>query len=123
MTSLELGTRLVALCNQGQSETAVRELYSAEVVSVEGEDSEQMPAHMQGLDKVLEKNQWWANTHEVHSVTAQGPFKGLRDDQFAVHFHLDTTPVGGERSQMTEVGLYEVADGKIVKEEFLYLLG
>ena len=115
MTSLELGTRLVALCNQGQSETAVRELYSAEIVSVEGEDSEQTPARMQGLDKVLEKNQWWEKNHEVHSVTAQGPFKGLRDDQFAVHFHLDTTPVGGERSQMTEVGIYQVEGDKIVR--------
>ena len=38
-------------------------------------------------------------------------------------FSLDATPKGGERMQMTEVGLFTVKDGKVVQEEFLYLMG
>ena len=33
-----------------------------------------------------------------------------------------TNKPSGERSQMVEVGLYTVAGGKVVQEEFLYLM-
>ena len=59
----------------------------------------------------------------IHSTTARGPFVGNRDDQFAVQFDMDITPKDGERTQLTEVALYTVADGKIAQEEFLYLMG
>jgi hypothetical protein len=37
---------------------------------------------------------------------------------------MDVTPkASGERVQMREVGLYTIAGGKIVQEEFLYLMG
>lgn len=53
-----------------------------------------------------------------------GPFCGHREDQFVVHFVMDVTPkAAGERTQLNEVALYTVANGKIVQEEFLYLMG
>ncbi|MEE4361272.1 MAG: SnoaL-like domain-containing protein [Pseudomonadales bacterium] len=59
--------------------------------------------------------------HEVHGLSAEGPFIGPRDDRFAVRFVLDVTPRGGARMQMTEVALHDVRDGRIVQEAFLYL--
>lgn len=48
-------------------------------------------------------------------------YAGHREDQFGVHFNLDATfKRSGERSQMEEVGIYTVANGKLVQEEFLY---
>jgi hypothetical protein len=82
-----------------------------------------MPARMEGVDAIRGKNQWCYANNEVHSTSATGPFVGHRDDQFVVRFHLDVTPIGGERMQMDEVGLFTVKDGKVAQEEFLYLMG
>jgi hypothetical protein len=121
--ALRLGTRLVQLCNDGESEKAVDELYSDRIVSIEGQGTDEMPARMEGIDAIRKKGEWWYANHEVHAMTATGPFCGHRDDQFVVHFALEVTPKGGERMQMNEVGLYTVADGKVAQEEFLYLMG
>jgi hypothetical protein len=121
--ALRLGTRLVQLCNDGESEKAVDELYSDRIVSIEGQGTHEMPARREGIDSIRKKGEWWYANHEVHAMTATGPFCGHRDDQFVVHFALEVTPKGGERMQMNEVGLYTVADGKVAQEEFLYLMG
>ena len=43
------------------------------------------------------------------------------EDRFALIFDMDVTNrETGQRMQMREVGLYTVADGKIVREEFFY---
>ena len=97
--------------------------FYAEAEAPEGEGSEEMPARLEGLDAVLGKHGWWYEHHEVHSSTAEGPYVGFRDDQFAVRFLLDVTPKGGERAQMEEVALYTACDGKITREEFLYRMG
>ena len=83
-----------------------------------------MPARLEGIDAVRGKAQWWYENHEIHSTRATGPFCGHRDDQFVVEFEMDVTPkASGERTQMREVGLYTIADDKVVQEEFLYLMG
>lgn len=123
MSAIEVGKRLVELCNAGEPEQAVDELYDEKIVSIEGQGSEEMPARMEGLEAIRAKADWWYDNHEVHGMTATGPYCGHRDDQFVVQFDLDVTPkASGERTQMREVGLYTVSDGKVVQEEFLYLV-
>jgi hypothetical protein len=122
--ALKIGTRLVALCNDGESEKAVDELYADGIVSIEGQGSEDMPARMEGIAAIRKKSEWWFANHEVHSMKATGPFCGHRADQFVVLFELEMTPKAtGERTRMTEVGLYTVEGGKVAQEEFLYLMG
>jgi len=122
--ALEIGTRLVKLCNEDKGLEAVDELYGPGIVSIEGQGSDEMPARMEGIQAVRGKSVWWYDNHEVHASKAVGPFVGHRDDQFVVEFEIDVTPKAtGERTQMREVGLYTVADGKVVQEEFLYLMG
>ena len=58
----------------------------------------------------------------VHNVYAEGPFAGNGDDHVVVRFGMDAT-IDGQRTQMTEVGLFTVANGKIVKEVYLGLVG
>jgi limonene-1,2-epoxide hydrolase len=122
-TALEIGTQLVPKFNNEGGEACVDALYADDVVSIEGQGTEEMPARMEGVDAIRGKNQWWYANNEVHSISATGPFVGHRDDQFVVRFHLDVTPIGGERMQMDEVGLFTVKDGKVAQEEFLYLMG
>ena len=122
--ALEIGTRLVQLFNDGQAIEAVDQLYGDNVVSIEGQGTEEMPARMEGIEAVHGKSEWWFANNEVHSTKATGPFIGHREDQFIVHFELDITPKeSGERMQMSEVGLYTTEGGKVVQEEFLYQVG
>lgn len=122
MTSaMDVGKRLVELCQAGKSEEAVGELYADGVVSIEGQGTEEMPARMEGLEAIKGKSEWWFANNEVHSMVATGPFCGHREDQFVVKFDMDLTPKGGDRMKLSEVGIYTVVDGKVSQEEFLYL--
>ena len=120
----EIGTQLVALSNAGKEAEFVEKYYDEKIVSIEAQGSEEMPARQEGIQAIRGKHQWWYDNHEIHSSKAVGPFCGHRDDQFAVLFEMDTTyKPSGQRSQMTEVALYTVRDGKVVQEEFLYRVG
>jgi len=123
MSAIEVGTKLVTLCNAGKSMEAVDTLYSEKIVSIEAQAGDALPQRMEGIDAVRGKSEWWYDNNEVHSMTATGPFCGHRDDQFVVKFDLDATPKGGERMQMQELGIYTTDGDKIVQEEFLFLAG
>ena len=124
MSAIEIGTRLVQLCNDGKAEEAVDQLYSPDIVSIEGQGTDEMPARMEGIEAIRKKSEWWFANHEIHSMQAIGPFCGHRDDQFVVQFEIDVTnKPSGERTQMSEVGIYTLKDGKVVQEEFLYRMG
>ena len=61
----------------------------------------------------------WYDTYEVNSVNVEGPFVG--EDQFAVRYDFETTAkADGTKMRMTEMALYTVKDGKIVREQFYY---
>jgi ketosteroid isomerase-like protein len=110
---------LVALCREGRNLDAVNKLYSPRIVSIEPVGNEAMPAEMTGIDAIRQKHEWWDANNEVHSMEVNGPFLG--DNQFAVQYDFDTTfKPTGQRNRMTEMALYTVKDGKIVREHFYY---
>jgi len=122
MTAQEIGNQLVALCREGKNLEAIETLYAPGVVSVEAMSSPEMPAEMAGLEAITGKNKWWMDNHEVHDAMCEGPFP--HGDRFIVRFKYDVThKPSGRRMQLDEMGLYTVADGKIVKEEFFYSMG
>lgn len=125
MSVLELGQKMVEMVNQGPAGEAdfVSQYYADDVISIEGQGSDEMPARIEGLDAIRAKHAWWYDNNDVHSTVLQGPYIGHRDDQFVVHFTMEMTPKGGERTQMVEVGLYTVKNNKIAQEEYLYLMG
>lgn len=123
MSAIEVGRKLVELCNAGKADQAVAQLYDEKIVSIEGQGTEEMPARMEGLDAIRAKAAWWEDNHEVHASKATGPFCGHREDQFVVQFDMDVTPKQtGERATFREVGIYTVAGDRVVQEEFLYLM-
>jgi len=121
-STVEIGKKLVELCNQGKNLEAVNSLYGSNIVSIEICGDENMPARMEGIEAIRGKNTWWLENHTVHSGSAMGPFP--KDDKFIVHFKMDVTakagPMAGKRMPLEEAGLYTVKDGKIVQEEFFY---
>jgi len=114
-----VANELVSLCRAGRNLDAIGKLYSPKIVSIEPVGNEAMPAEMTGIDAIRQKNEWWLANYEVNSAEVNGPFVG--GDQFAVQYLLDTTfKPSGQRSVMTEMALYTVKDGKIVREQFFY---
>jgi hypothetical protein len=111
---------LVSHCRVGDFAAAIRNLYSPDIVSIESMGNETMPREMKGIDAIRGKNQWWADNHVVHSSVVDGPFIG-EDNKFAVYYNFDVTfKPNGKRNSMEEMALYEVKDGKIVREQFFY---
>jgi limonene-1,2-epoxide hydrolase len=73
---------------------------------------------MRGIGQVREKTDWWLQNMQVHSFKANGPF--VAHDRFVVQYDADFTDKNSKkRMQLSEVGVYTVKDGKIVREEFL----
>ena len=116
MTTQELATAFAALCKSGKHDEAGEKYWSDDIVSCEAMPGDM--ARIQGRAGVNAKGAWWYANHEIHSVTTEGPY--VNGDQFILRFQMDVTPKGGERIKMDEMGVYTVADGKVVEERFFY---
>lgn len=120
MNTQTIANQLVAFCKQGQTDEA-KSLYADDAVSVEAGEPPGASREAVGLHAIREKETWWFENHEVHSLTVTGPWP--HEDRFIVGFQIDVTPKStGQRIQMDEMGLYTVKDGKIVREEFFYTM-
>lgn len=118
MNNQQIGEKLVTYSNQDRADLAVDELYGEDIVSIEVDGNTVV-----GIAAVRDKHAGWYDNNEVHSAVAEGPYVGHDADKFVVRFAVDVTPKGGERGQFSEVGIYTVTGGKIVREEFLPLAG
>src|SRR5512139_3356590 len=92
-TTLEVGTKLVEFCRQGQNIQAIETLYAPNIVSIEAAANPTFPRRTEGLAAIKSKNEWWLANHEVHSAEVQGPFP--HDDRFIVYFKYEVTPKDG----------------------------
>ena len=117
MTTQEVANALVDYCRRGEFKTAIKELYAQDIVSYEPQGS---PApETKGWDNVWQKTlQWEEMTAEVHSATCSDPI--VSEDYFSVTMTMDVTFKNGHRSQMSEVCVYGVRDGKIWYEQFFF---
>ena len=119
-TTEEVATKLADYCRKGEWMKAVEDLYAKDIVSVEARAMENMPAEMRGLDQVRGKTEWWEKNFEVRSCKVGGPF--VARDTFVVQFDVDVTEKASKnRMQMSEVGIYQVKNGKVAREQFLPL--
>lgn len=65
-----------------------------------------------------DKVDWWVNAMQVHSFEASEPF--VAHNRFVVQYDAEVTEKESKkRRKMSEVGIYTVRNGKIIREEFL----
>src|SRR4029077_517079 len=118
METKEIAEKVVQLVRKQAWYEALDELYDDNVVSVEAYSAAGGPTEARGKEGVRGKIDWWVNAMEIHSFDASGPFVG--HDRFVVQYDADVTEKNSkQRRTMSEVGVYTVKDGKIVREEFL----
>jgi ketosteroid isomerase-like protein len=119
MTLQEIANELVAGCREDRARANLTKLYAPDAVSVEAMDMGG-GRETRGVAGIDGKHQWWDDNHTVTGGKVEGPFLH-GDDRFAVIFAMQgTNKADGKAFDMTEVGLYEVKGGKIVREEFFY---
>ena len=124
MSAKEIGQKLVAFCREGKNLESVNTLYAKDVESVEAAPPPSGGDRTtKGIEAVRGKNQWWAENHEIHEAHVEGPWPHGAD-RFVVRFAYDVTnKPSGRRMKMDEIGVFTVADGKVVKEEYFYDMG
>ena len=118
MTTQDIANRLRELFKENKWMEAQEELFSEDAESIE-------PAHSpglqtaKGLDAIRKKGQDFNNmVEEVHGGYASEPI--VAGNHIAVAMGIDATYKGMGRQKMDEIVVYEVKDGKIVKEQFFY---
>ncbi len=117
MTTQEVANKLVEYCRQGQWEKAQEELYSENAVSIEPPFAPQ--PRTEGMEGIRQKGkQWEAMVEEVHSVNISEP--AVAGPYFTCSMVNDVTFKGMGRTQIQEVCVYKVEDGKVVSEQFFY---
>lgn len=117
MTTQEVADKLVGYCRQGQFDEAIKELYGKNIVSIEPNGAPMEKAD--GLEAVLQKAEFFNNmVAEYHGNEVSEPL--VADNFFSCRMKMDATFKEGGRQSMEEICLYQVEDGKIVKEEFFY---
>ncbi len=118
MNTEEVAQKVVELVRKQAWHEAVDTLYDKDIISVEARTSDGSSPETRGKDGVRGKVDWWLENMEVHSFKANGPF--VAHDRFVVQYDADVTDKSAKkRFQLSEVGVYTVKNGKIVREEFL----
>ncbi len=115
----EIANTLVEGCKTGQEKANLDKLYAPDAVSVEAADMGS-GREVQGLDAIKGKHDWWDNTFEVLDANITGPMLH-GDDKFGVIFKIKAKDrASGQVSDMEEIAVYHVGNGKITREEFFY---
>jgi hypothetical protein len=113
MTTEEVAKKVVQFVRKQAWYEALDALYDDNIVSIETTAGE-----TRGKEGVRGKIDWWVNAMQVHSFAASEPFVG--NDRFVVQYDAEITDKESkQKRKLSEVGVYTVKNGKIVREEFL----
>ncbi|MEP7258708.1 MAG: SnoaL-like domain-containing protein [Flavitalea sp.] len=117
MTTQEIATRLSQLCRKGEFETAQKELFADDVISIEPYAANGFEKETKGLANIFKKGLQFAETTEkLHGIKVSEPI--VTNQSFAFILDMDVTMKKGGRMNMAELCVYKVKDGKVISEEF-----
>ena len=118
MTTQQVADRFNELAQQGKWPEIQEELFADNAQSIEPPHAQGLQS-VQGLDSIKKKGEMFNNmVEEMHGGYSSKPL--VAGNHFAVAMGLDATMKGMGRSKMDEIAVYEVKDGKIVKEQFFF---
>jgi hypothetical protein len=118
MTTKEVAAQFDALAKTGKWNEIQSSLYSQDCISIEPPHSQGLQT-VHGLDAIIEKGKHFNSMiKEMHGGYCTDPV--VADSFFTVAMGMDVTMMDGNRINMDEVCVYEVKEGKIIKEQFFY---
>ena len=117
MTTQQIADRLVELCRKGDFETAQKELFADDAMSIEPYATPAFEKETKGKQAIKEKGEKWSSmVQETHSITVSDPLVG--GNSFACTMRMNVTMKERGPMDMTELCVYQVKDGKIISEQF-----
>ena len=118
MTTQEIADRMYELFKENKWAEVQQELFSDDAESIEPANSPGMQS-VKGKEALKKKGDDFNNMiEEVHGGYTGQPVVAGNHIAFAMGF--DATMKGMGRQKMDEIAVYEVKDGKIIKEQFFY---
>jgi ketosteroid isomerase-like protein len=118
LTTQDIANRLYELFKENKWQEVQDELFSDDAESIEPPGSQGLPS-VKGLEEIKKKGKDWENMiQEVHGGWTGEPI--VAGNHIAVAMGVDATMKDGNRMKMDEIAVYEVRDGRIVKEQFFY---
>jgi len=120
MTTQEIAERFHQLSQENKFNTIQNEMYADNAVSIEPPQAALQGLHnAEGLDAIKKKGEAFNSMiAEMHSGYTGEPI--VAGNFFSVAMGMDVTMKGSGRMKMDEIAVYEVKDGKIVKEQFFF---
>lgn len=120
MTTQEVAAKFNELAQTGQWDKIQEELYADNAVSIEPAHAAAMGmGNAEGLEAIKQKGAAFNSmVEEVHGGYSTEPV--VAGNHFSVAMGMDITMKEMGRSKMDEIAVYEVKDGKIVKEQFFF---
>jgi len=117
-TTQEVANRMNELFKEFKWNQVQEELFAENAVSIEPSHSQGLQT-AEGLAAIRKKGEDFNNmVEEMHGGWVSEPLVGGSHISFAMG--IDATYKGMGRQKMEEIAVYEVKDGKIVKEQFFY---
>lgn len=117
-TTTEVANRFNELAKEGKWDEIQNELFADNAKSIEPANSPGLQS-VEGLEAIRQKGkQFNEMVEEMHGGYSSDPL--VAGNHFSVAMGMDVTMKGMGRTKMDEIALYEVKDGKIVKEQFFY---
>jgi hypothetical protein len=120
MTTQDVANRFNELAQTGQWDKIQDELYADNAVSIEPPHAAAMGmSNAEGLEAIKKKGEAFNSmVEEMHGGYSTEPV--VAGNHFSVAMGMDITMKGMGRSKMDEIAVYEVRNGKIVKEQFFF---
>jgi len=115
MTTTEVANKLYQYCLQGDYANCYSELYSPDCQSIEADGTTVV-----GLEAMAEKGkQWNEGIAEFYGSSVGKPI--VSGTHFSLAMSLKLKYKGDtEATNFEEICVYQVKDGKVVKEQFFY---
>ncbi len=117
MTTKEIAKKLKKYCEQGKFEEAQKELFAKDAISIEPMAGGGFDKETRGLDAIIKKGYKWNEmVSATHSLEVSEPI--IAGNTFSLTMRMDVTTKDRGRTDMTELCVYQVKDGKIISEQF-----
>lgn len=119
MTTKEVANRYYELIQMHKYEQIQNELYAPDAMSIEPENDSNLPLVVSGIDELRKKEGlFFSQVDEMFGGKMSEPI--VSNFHFSQMTEMDVKMKGKERKFKGQIGVFEVRNGKIVKEQFFY---
>jgi SnoaL-like domain len=118
MTTQDVANRMNELFKENKWDVVQEELYAEDAVSIEPDHAQGLKS-VKGMAAIKQKGKDFSNMiEEMHGGWHSEPIVAGNFISFGMG--MDCTMKGMGRTKMDEIAVYEVKDGKVVKEQFFF---